>query len=575
MSGRRRPSSAQALPVRTTAAVALLLTACGGSAEQGADGGAPPDAVSVDVAPPDAFVDPLTTLAVARFRANCATCHGERARGGTSWVNEAPAPWIGGHTRDDVVTAVRDGRPPRMPAFHPDEISDELLDAIAAYVAVLPGGWVPPPAHDLEVVLRDEDPWLFPMQLRVEPGQTVRFHNEGATYHDVSQLEWVASHGAEGASSGQLGPNGDFYLRFTSAGVHTFLCKDHPYMRGEIHVGSDFAPPVHVPSAPAPPPAVQGVGEIWVAAQWQDRGVPGDGVLHVIDASSWQDVAQIPAGNNPHNPWLLDGNQVVVVTSWFDNKVTFVDAVSRAVLDERVVGATAAHVLAPPGAGVIFVSVEGSHYLEALDPVAWGFVPRRVMLSGNMPHGMGYGGGRLLVAHSMTDDASLVDVATSAEIALLPAGHYPLGAAVTPDGRVGFVGNCLDETVSVLDLDAQTKIQDVPLAGCVVQIAVTPDGARAIVAHGSRTAVLDVASLIVLADLETGQGAHGVAVLPAATGGDLAVVTHKFDDHLSVIDVTTGLHLGDVPLALTTTGKSALAGATNTGGQGVIWRPAD
>jgi DNA-binding beta-propeller fold protein YncE/plastocyanin len=552
---------------------ALLLAACGGDTAP-PDSAPPPDVEPADAAPPDAFVDPVAALAVARFRANCATCHGEDARGGTSWVIDAPAPWIGGHPAADIILAVRAGRPPKMPAFHPDEISDQLLDAIAAYVAVLPDGLVAPPPHDVEVELRDEDPWFFPMQLRIEPGQTVRFHNQGATYHDVSQLEWVASHGAEGASSGQLGPDGAFYLRFTTPGTYTFLCKDHPYMRGEIHVGEDFLPPAHVPGTPVAPPSVAGVGEVWVAAQWQDRiGAPGDGVLHVIDAASWQDVAQIPAGNNPHNLWVLEGGGVVVATSWFDNKVTFVDAATHAVLGEQIVGATAAHVLEPPGAGVIYVSIEGSHYLEALDPTTWNRAPGRLMLSGNMPHGMGYGGGRLLVAHSMTDDASLVDVAAGIEMALIPAGHYPLGAAVSPDGHLGFVGNCLDETVSILDLDAAIKLQDVALTGCVVQIAVTPDGAQAVVAHGSRTAILDTATLAVTADLETGQGAHGVAIVPAAAGGDLAVVTHKFDDHLSVIDVASGVHLGDVPLVLTTTGKSAVAGSTNTGGQGVIWRP--
>jgi YVTN family beta-propeller protein len=556
----------------------VVIAACGGGGAAGpidasTPDAAPPDA-AVDAAPPDAAIDPMRALAATRFRANCASCHGQLGAGGHSWINEALAPWIAGHEPDRIRAAVRAGRLPHMPAFHVDEIDDELLDALAAYVNELPDGWLAPPAHDVVVTIRDEDPWMSPMQLRVEPGQVVRFQNQGATYHDVSQLEWVASHGMEGDASGQLGPDGVFFWRAPDEPrVYTFLCKDHPYMRGEIHVGLDPVAPVHTPTAPMGPPPVAGTGELWVAAQWQDRiGAPGDGIIHVIDAETWEDVALIPAGNNPHNPWFLEGEDVLVVTSWFDNHVTFIDANARAPIRDVIVGATAAHVMAPWGRDVIWVSIEGSHYIESLDATSWNVVPRRIMLSGNMPHGLGEGGGRLLVAHSMTDDASIVDLTIEQETALVPAGHYPLGAAVSPDGSVGFIGNCLDETVSIIDMGTATKMEDVPLAGCVVQIAVTPDGSRAVVAHGSMTAVIDVATRTVLADVQTGKGAHGVAIGPSQAGGDLAYVTHKFDDHVAVIDVETGVHLGDVPLTLTTSDKRAIVGVTDTGGQGIVWR---
>jgi DNA-binding beta-propeller fold protein YncE len=268
----------------------------------------------------------------------------------------------------------------------------------------------------------------------------------------------------------------------------------------------------------------------------------------------------------------MDDGATVVATHWFGNEISVIDAAARAVVRERTVGATAAHVLSPPGSGVVWVSIEGSHYLEALDPHTWGFLPRRVLLGGNMPHGLGWGGGKVLVANSMTDNASIVDVAASAEVGLAPAGRYPLGAAVTPDGAVGLVGNCLDGTVSFLDLALATRIADVPLGGCVAQIAVNAAGTRAAVAHGDRTAILDVASRALLSDVVTGKGAHGVWMGPAADGGTFAYVTHKYDDHVAVVDVATGAHLGDVPLVHATTGRAALVGATDTGGQGVVVR---
>ena len=56
-------------------------------------------------------------------------------------------------------------------------------------------------------------------------------------------------------------------------------------------------------------------------------------------------------------------------------------------------------------------------------------------------------------------------------------------------------------------------------------------------------------------------------------GGAYAYVTHKFENYVSVIDVGSMVKVGDVPLVLTTTGNVSLAGATDTGGNGVAVRP--
>lgn len=567
----------------------MLLAACGNGGGESRGNVTIPDAFFHDATLPDmsdaandatpdarTYTDDELEAAAGIFRANCSTCHGpELGNGAESWVTGMGTRALAGIPSPIIAVMVRAGQPPHMPAFHENEISDEQMGALGAYIESLPDGTREPPSHDFEVAMRDHDPWFFPMQLRIEVGQTVRFVNEGATYHDTSQFEWVETGGQEGFGSGQMGPGGTFYRRFDKAGVVTVMCKDHPYMRGEIHVGQEPKAPAWKPSEPQPLPSRAGVGEIWVAAQWQDRDDgSGDGVLHVIDASSWTEVAQLPAHNNPHNLWGIDDGARIVVTNWFDNTLTIVDAVAREIVDEKTVGATPAHVMAPPDSSIVWVTIEGSHYVEALDPASWWFArDGRIMLSGNMPHGLGFGGGRLLVANSMTDDASVVDVATGVETAVIPTGTYPLGATVTSDGAIGFIGNCLaNTTLSILDLEAGEKTDDVALDGCVEQIAVTDDGSRVVVAHGNMTAVIEVATRTVIADLPTGLGAHGVAIGPAEDAGTFAYVTHKYDNHIAVIDVNSAEHLGDVPLSVGETGHSALVGVTDTGGQGIFAR---
>ena len=83
----------------------------------------------------------------------------------------------------------------------------------------------------------------------------------------------------------------------------------------------------------------------------------------------------------------------------------------------------------------------------------------------------------------------------------------------------------------------------------------------------------------VVACVWTGKGAHGAAFVPKSGGGLYAVVSHKYENYMSVLDISTPtnpasiVRSGDVPLVLTTTGKVALVGATDTGGNAIASNP--
>src|SRR5437762_14346810 len=70
----------------------------------------------------------------ALFRANCATCHGQFAGGGTSWIDPAyPAPPIAGLSPVFIKGIARVGRIAAMPAFPAQEINDEELNLLGNY----------------------------------------------------------------------------------------------------------------------------------------------------------------------------------------------------------------------------------------------------------------------------------------------------------------------------------------------------------------------------------------------------------------------------------------------------------
>src|SRR5947209_2069880 len=65
------------------------------------------------------------------FAAVCSTCHGPAGRGGISWIDRDPAPWIAGLSADKVKEFVRKGYRRSMPGFGRELITDEELGELA------------------------------------------------------------------------------------------------------------------------------------------------------------------------------------------------------------------------------------------------------------------------------------------------------------------------------------------------------------------------------------------------------------------------------------------------------------
>lgn len=557
------------------------------------------------------------------MRANCASCHGELGEGGyASWIDPSQTSMrIAGRSKNSIKTWVRNGRLPEMPAFPAQEISDAELDALATYINGLPGSFIPNPTPQTTVTITDEDPWYNPSQVQVNVGDTVRFLNAGKTYHPVSQVEFVVTEGVQGTDSGMLGPTlyggGVYFRNFDTAGTYTFLCKIHPYMQGQVCVGAACPTyPYASPSTAKAPPAVDGKAgtEIWVLAQFQDKATGKDGVIQVIDASTIDNatptITEIPVGNNPHNIWFNKDDSRAAVTNWFDNYMSVINGTTKAWDRDLITGATNAHVTSNFAGTRLYVSIEGSHYIEPVNPSRWTRVANeRIWVTGYGPHGIWYGsnateGGKLLTANSLDHSASVISVASKTELARLDAGIAPLGAGLNSTGTKGYVGNALSGSVSVYDTTTTDGnpiqwIKDINVGGVVVQPIVSPDNRYVVAAHSPSISVIDTATdTVVTTFVGAGKGAHGVTYGPKSTDPagtySYAYVSHKFENYISVIDlnfsgtcpnlgtpsVSTICHVGDVKLNTPAGAKWSLFAAplgkwvsTQTGGNGIGVRP--
>src|SRR5262249_38897234 len=101
----------------------------------------------------------------------------------------------------------------------------------------------------------------------------------------------------------------------------------------------------------------------------------------------------------------------------------------------------------------------------------------------------------------------------------IPVGVFPLGVAITPDGRTAFIANSTSGTVSTIEVETRTKNPtDINIGGPgATGVAITPDGKTAFVTNQASGPVstIDVKTGTKdPTDIPVGSQPLGVAITP-------------------------------------------------------------
>ncbi|HEX2016222.1 MAG TPA: YncE family protein, partial [Solirubrobacteraceae bacterium] len=151
-------------------------------------------------------------------------------------------------------------------------------------------------------------------------------------------------------------------------------------------------------------------------------------------------------------------------------------------------------------------------------------------------------GARLLVPLNLADQAAVIDVSTRA-VSYVKTGNYPYGAAVSRDGKLGFVSNETPGTVSVIDMGSATKLKDIQVGGHLSHpeaLLSDPHADRvyATVTNSDQVAVIDTKAQqlehVVPVGRSEGLGTSPVALAETPDGRRL-LVAEAGADELSVL----------------------------------------
>ena len=163
----------------------------------------------------------------------------------------------------------------------------------------------------------------------------------------------------------------------------------------------------------------------------------------------------------------------------------------------------------------------------------------------------------------------VIETATDQVVAKVLVGKHPAHVVLAPDGRLAFVTNGGENTVSVVDATDRKVIGTIPVGAYPHGIRVSPDGREAYVANlkGGAVSVIDTEARREVATIAVGKGPAQVGFTP---GGNTAFVSLSQENAVAIIDpvsrtVVKKVPVGTVPIQVFSSPDSHLLLVANQG----------
>jgi len=234
-----------------------------------------------------------------------------------------------------------------------------------------------------------------------------------------------------------------------------------------------------------------------------------------------------------------------------EDTVSFVDLASGRELGRVPTGRMPHEIAISPDGRLAAVVAYGAKSIDIFD-VATRTLRQRIDLGANQgPHGIIWlADGRILATTERSQSLAIVDPrGAEPRVTAISTGQQGTHmVAVSPDSRRAYTANIRSGTISVLDLEAGTKLRDVAVGGKPEGIAITPDGRTLWVSdlEGARAVAFDAATFEKLAEVPTGAVPIRVAVSP---DGRWVVTSNAAAGTLTVIDADTRQVVRTIPVS--------------------------
>lgn len=225
-----------------------------------------------------------------------------------------------------------------------------------------------------------------------------------------------------------------------------------------------------------------------------------DNTVDLIDLSAGKSVATLPTGYRPHEVAVSPDGTLAVISNYGDRDrpgstltvigLEKVEVVSTVDLGKH----SRPHGLAWISDTQLAVTTEGSEHLLVVSPLR-GTVDKEIETGQKVSHMVAVtpNGKRAFVANIGSGTVTVIDLEAGTKLKDIATGEGAEGIAVTPDGSEVWVGNREDDTLTILDAQTLETRASVRCKGYPIRVTSTPGGEKILVsaAESGEVVVID------------------------------------------------------------------------------------
>ena len=217
---------------------------------------------------------------------------------------------------------------------------------------------------------------------------------------------------------------------------------------------------------------------------------------------------------DPYQLGFSPDGKFLTIAGLARNQIDVYDAATMKLIKRFPVVATPSHVAYAPDSATVFVSLQDSDRLVAIDLV--GMAVKWNQPVGKTPAGVLWLNGHVMVADMGTDYVAEVDPADGRVIAHIQTGKGAHNLFLSPDRKILWVNNRAGGTTAALDATTLKIIRTYAIPGGPDDIDFAPDGKLWITRRwAAKVAVLDP-STGAYQTIDVGRSPHGLYLNPRA-----------------------------------------------------------
>ncbi len=217
---------------------------------------------------------------------------------------------------------------------------------------------------------------------------------------------------------------------------------------------------------------------------------------------------------DPYQLGFSPNGKFLVVNGLARNQIDVYDASSLQLVKRFPVASTPSHLAFAPDSSMVFVSLQGSDRLVAIDLGA--MAVRWTQPVGRTPAGVMWHNGQVLVANMGSDNVALVDPVDGRVTGRIVTGRGAHTLFLSPDRKIIYVNNRVAGTTVALDAGTLKPLRSYAIPGGPDDMDFAPDGHIWITRRfAEKLAVLDPVSGQ-FQSIDVGRSPHGILLRPSA-----------------------------------------------------------